>query len=346
LITHDLGVVARIADRAMVMYAGKIVEQGSVSSMFYDSCMPYTMGLLGSLPHVGNAGTGKLSAIEGNPPSLLTPPTGCAFSTRCPLVDSLCLEKEPSLVKVTDQDHWSACVHHLIIRRDSLTHVDLFQSKLPIESIADKTSPLNPSGSKNEKVLEMSAVKKHYPLFKGGVFRRRVGTVYAVDGIDLTIYQGETLGLVGESGCGKSTTTLSILDLAPPTHGTITLFGDDVSKLDSLKKRLALRRKLQIVFQNPMSSLDPRMSVFDLVAEPLGVFNYNPEAITDRVICSTIIGRSISASLHCASSGAGATVTDSRRTGVRSRCVHTRWYYQSVAGVKIFSGAFLSVRGT
>lgn len=283
LITHDLGVVARIADRAMVMYAGKIVEQGSVDALFYDSCMPYTMGLLGSLPRVGNAGMGKLSSIEGNPPSLLTPPTGCTFSTRCPLVDSACLEQEPSLIKVTEPNHWSACVHYQIIRRDLLTHVDLFQPKPAAESISAEALPLNPSGSANTKVLEMSGVKKHYPLFKGGVFRRRMGTVYAVDGIDLTVYQGETLGLVGESGCGKSTTTLSILDLEPPTHGTITLFGDDVSKLDSHQKRLALRRKLQIVFQDPMSSLDPRMSVFDLVAEPLSVFDYNPEVITTRV---------------------------------------------------------------
>jgi len=123
-------------------------------------------------------------------------------------------------------------------------------------------------------VLQMSAVKKHYPLFKGGVFRRRTGTVYAVDGIDLTIDEGETLGLVGESGCGKSSTTLSILDLKPPTHGTIKLFGEDVTELNSPEQRLAVRKSLQIVFQDPMSSLDPRMPVFDLIAEPLRVFAY------------------------------------------------------------------------
>lgn len=306
LITHDLGVVARVADKALVMYAGKCVEQGDTRSLFYQSRMPYTMGLLGSLPHDGQAKTQRLSAIAGNPPSLLALPPGCSFSPRCPLVADACLLEEPTLVKVGDVSnvsdagvvskvgHFSACVRHNVIATQSLTHAELFQpqtntmavsaSPAANSSISPATSPsANPSTEQRSKVLEMSSVKQHFPLLAGGVFRRRTGTVYAVDGIDLHVRQGETLGLVGESGCGKSTTTLSILDLKTPTEGTIKLFGNDVRQITANSMRLSVRRQLQIVFQDPMSSLDPRMPVFDLIAEPMGVFDYSAQAMATRV---------------------------------------------------------------
>jgi len=164
-----------------------------------------------------------------------------------------------------------------------MLQTQIYQSSNESDTVPTSESVKSELAEQAGTLLQMSGVKKHYPLFKGGVFRRRTGTVYAVDGIDLTIDEGETLGLVGESGCGKSSTTLSILDLKPPTHGTIKLFGQNVAELKSAQSRKAARKSIQIVFQDPMSSLDPRMPVFDLIAEPMRVFGYAEPDVAKRV---------------------------------------------------------------
>ncbi|SDD91369.1 ABC transporter ATP-binding protein [Auraticoccus monumenti] len=294
MITHDLGVVAGMADRVTVMYAGRPVEQGSVDDIYYRPQMPYTIGLLGSVPRLDVAEKRPLATVEGNPPSVVSLPPGCPFAPRCPLAEDQCRTTEPALVEhsgalarrvtagadseaATVLGHAAAC--HLSDRvvRDGLTYADIFPVAVHTWSELEQVPR-----EERETVLDVSGLKRHYPLMKGAVLRRRVGTVYAVDGIDLEVKQGETLGLVGESGCGKSTTLMEVLNFLPPTDGTITVLGQNPAALRG-KARKALRRDLQIVFQDPMASLDPRMTVFDLIAEPLFAHQWSKVDTSARV---------------------------------------------------------------
>lgn len=131
-------------------------------------------------------------------------------------------------------------------------------------------------------MLDVRDLVKHYPVTKGQILKRRVGSVQAVDGISFDIVEGETLGLVGESGCGKSTTLMEILELVSPAAGSVAVLGKDVAKLDA-KARKAIRRDLQVVFQDPMAALDPRLPIGDIIAEPMRVHGYDRAAIDKRI---------------------------------------------------------------
>ena len=265
LITHDLGVVAGFADRVAVMYAGRIVEIGGVDDVFYRPRMPYTLGLLGSIPRLDVGRRQRLTPIEGSPPSLVHLPSGCPFSPRCPLRVPKCIEVEPALLPIwgLDQSHHAACHRSDEIDQRGLTSVDIFPAQEPPPStdqiLARDTLPT---------VLDVRDLVKYYPLLKGGLFRRRVGTVHAVDGISFDIRERETLGLVGESGCGKTTAIMEILNLVKPEGGTIVVLGRDTAMLGPAE-RFAIRRDLQVVFQDPLASLDPRLPIGDILAEPL-----------------------------------------------------------------------------
>jgi glutathione transport system ATP-binding protein len=277
MITHDLGVVAGIADRVTVMYAGRPVEQGSVDEIYYSARMPYTIGLLGAVPRLDATEKKALATLEGNPPSVVDLPPGCPFAPRCPMSSDSCTSTEPDLAPTEHARHLAACIYSARIAEEDLGYDEIF----PVPEITTSELERRPRDQRDT-VLRLEGMQRHYPLMKGAIYRRRVGTVYAVDGIDLDIVQGETLGLVGESGCGKSTTLLEVLHLKEPTSGRIEVLGRDVSAMGR-RDRKTMRQNLQVVFQDPMASLDPRMPVFDLIAEPMGVFSYGKERTESRV---------------------------------------------------------------
>jgi peptide/nickel transport system ATP-binding protein len=271
IITHDLGVVSEFADRALVMYAGKAVETAPVADLVSTRVMPYTVGLLGSVPRLDAAQGSRLVPIPGAPPSMAALPPGCPFAPRCPMVIDDCRSAEPTLVSVAP-DHTAACIRTDDVRGRSAADV-YGVSTAPIDAEADPDAPV---------VLRVADLVRTFTLTKGSVFRRQIGEVRAVDGVSFELRQGQTLGIVGESGSGKSTTLHEILELTAPQSGSIEVLGHDVTALDRRSRR-ALRGDLQVVFQDPVASLDPRLPIFDALAEPLTANGFDKHAVNERV---------------------------------------------------------------
>ena len=271
IITHDLGVVAEFANRAMVMYAGRAVEIARVDELYRNRVMPYTVGLLGSVPRLDAAQGTRLVPIPGAPPSLANLPDACPFAPRCPLVIDECRRAEPELITF-GPDHRAACIRTNDVAGRSAADIYGVSTRPPATS-EPPTAPV---------VISVRNLVKTYRLTKGVVFRRHLGDVRAVDGVSFELDQGRTLGIVGESGSGKSTTLHQILDLTAPQSGSIEILGTDVATLDGRRRR-ALRGELQVVFQDPVASLDPRLPVFDCLAEPLQAGGFDRHQIAERV---------------------------------------------------------------
>jgi peptide/nickel transport system ATP-binding protein len=266
-ITHDLGVIAETCDRVAVMYAGEIVEEGPVEDIFHDPSHPYTYALLESIPRED---TDRLQPIEGNVPDLIDMPDGCHFAARCPWAKPECTEGEIPYLQhgPEDVDHRSKCI---------LEDFDTaeYGTDEPGVDASSKTFTGDP-------MMEVDSLKKYFSRAEGLLDRwlsDEPQTVKAVDGVSMDIYEGETLGLVGESGCGKSTTGRTILRLLEPTDGRVLFTGEDLASLDSDALR-AKRREMQMIFQDPMSSLDPRQRVGKTIEEPLKIHGL-PESDPD-----------------------------------------------------------------
>ena len=279
LITHDLGVVAGTADDIMVMYAGRGVERASVDTLFVEPRHPYTMGLLGAVPKPHLPAEHRLVPIKGNPPSLAAIPSGCPFNPRCPMATEKCRAVEPELTLANAAEGHLASCHRLEeICKKNLTYAEVYPE---FEPLLPKW--VDVPRSERPIVLEVDNLTKTFPVQGKGFIRREKGTMTAVDHASFQIHEGETLALVGESGSGKSTTLMQIMDLLKPEDGRIVVLGKDTVELKSARARRAVRKDLQVIFQDPMSSLDPRMPIYDVLAEPLKAQGWKDADINKRI---------------------------------------------------------------
>ena len=262
-ITHDLGVVAGLVEKVAVMYAGYIIEMAPVRDLYVKTSHPYTLGLLESIPDLEGTEE-RLVSIKGSPPDLLEKPPGCPFAPRCRFVVDRCREENPPLVPIAS-DHYSACWMWEEVRNEAIQTGRMKPTAGTTKHVDD--SQEQPS----DILLEIQNLKKHFPIYRG-VLRRRVGAVKAVDGISFNVRRGETLGLVGESGCGKSTAGEAILQLLEPTDGQVVFMGQDLTTLkdDQLRQ---MRRHMQMIFQDPYASLNPRHTVGNIISVGLHAHN-------------------------------------------------------------------------
>jgi len=249
-ISHDLNLVASFVDRVAVMYAGSIVETAPVRRLFERPAHPYTEGLLRSIPSLAG-GRAPLVPIRGAPPNLLFPPRACPFAPRCDYQVPRCVAEKPPL-EIVEGGHRSACWEWPRVRD---------------EAPALAGSDAGFTGPAGNALLDVTDLEVRYPI-RRGVLRRVVGAVRAVDGVSFQVMRGETLALVGESGCGKSTTGRAIMGLVPVDAGRIAFDGVDYAK-PTPAQRQQRRRAMQMVFQNPYGALNPRMTVGRIVGEGL-----------------------------------------------------------------------------
>lgn len=278
MITHDMGVVAGIADDVMVMYGGRPVEHADVISTFNNPKMPYTIGLLGSTPRVDISSDEPLTPIVGSPPVLINVENKCQFAPRCPIAVDACLAKEPELKEVAPGSnsasasgigsHRAACVraHEIVDKK-----ID-GQRLFPLPQLSKDVFEGVPREDRKV-TLEVENLKKEFPLIKGAIVKRRVGTVHAVKGVSFDIREGECMAIVGESGSGKTTTLLEIMELNAPEGTVVRLNGKDTSKFNRNERRNA-RKDIQMVFQDPMSSLNPRLTIKEILSEPLDALGF------------------------------------------------------------------------
>lgn len=274
-ITHDFGIVAKMCDHVAVMYAGRIVEYADVRAIFNHPAHPYTQALLAAVPKVDSASE-HLFAIPGAPATGFARGPGCSFADRCPLALDRCHQEAPPTVQIA-HGHWSECWRADEVYADGALPLAAAAAARPdpvVPSAATSARP-EPVGravpatpAENGSLIAVEDLQVHFRVKRGSFLNRQTVPLKAVDGVSFALRAGQTLSLVGESGCGKTTTARTILQLEEPSGGRVLWRGKDLRTLDAAETR-AYRAGVQAVFQDPYSSMDPRMRVGDFVAEPL-----------------------------------------------------------------------------
>ena len=277
LITHDLGVVAGHTDRVAVMYAGRIVETAPTKTLFTEPKHRYTSSLMAALPERALAAGTKLFSIPGAPPSLTNLPVGCRFAARCLWATDECRAGYPSLSG--DETHTFSCYHPVQEGDESPA---VLQGKL--DSNKTDGAAENVPQISHETLLDVKEASREYESAGSGFFKREKGVVSAVDRVSITVNKGETYGLVGESGCGKSTVGRLIAGLEPPSGGAIELDGRDLATLKG-HDAVRIHRDVQMMFQDSYAAMDPRMRIDQILAEPMSIQKTgNARQIAERIM--------------------------------------------------------------
>ena len=282
LITHDMGVIAGHADRVNVMYAGRLVEESETSELFEHMHHPYTQALLASIPRLDHDQSQRLANIPGIPPDLSSPPAGCRFAARCSRASDKCRTEEPPLAGQS-LEHRFSCWHPVdgplelklvngVSGANGSGPAAVTERPAAPEDAAAATAGAGPAAGNGAgaPLLEVRGLVKEFPVTAGAIMQRRIGAVHAVSDVSFTVEAGQTFGLVGESGCGKTTIGRMVVALEQPNSGEVLLNGANVSAMRGADLRRN-RRELQLMFQDPYSSLDPRMRVGAIVREPLSI---------------------------------------------------------------------------
>ena len=277
LITHDLGVVAGHTDRVAVMYAGRIVETAPTKTLFTEPKHRYTSSLMAALPERALAAGTKLFSIPGAPPSLTNLPKGCRFAARCLWATDECRAGYPDLSG--DENHTFSCFHPVQEGDESPAVLQAMMDSGKAEDAVDATGQIS-----QEVLLDVKEASRVYESAGSGFFKRDKGVVSAVDRVSITVNKGETYGLVGESGCGKSTVGRLIAGLERPSGGAIELDGRDLAKLKG-RDAVRIHRDVQMMFQDSYAAMDPRMRIDQILAEPMSIQKTgNARQIAERIM--------------------------------------------------------------